>query len=83
MTNVDSLPMIRPQGGTPASPSLLRRIHHDQDGSISIISVFAMMILAMLLGMVVNVGLQADSKVKMQNAADAATYSGASCWPVA
>lgn len=34
------------------------------------------MILAMLLGMVVNVGLQTDHKVKMQNAADAATYSG-------
>ena len=32
--------------------------------------------LAMLLGMVINVGRQVDGKVKMQNAADAATYSG-------
>ncbi len=43
---------------------------------MSIVSVFAFMILAMLLGMVMNVAYQVDGKVKMQNAADAATYSG-------
>jgi len=60
--------------------SLLRspaRLHRDESGSISIISVFAVMILALLLGMVLNSGLQVDQKVKMQNAADAATHSGA------
>ena len=30
----------------------------------------------MLLGMVINAGRQVDNKVKLQNAADAATYSG-------
>jgi hypothetical protein len=54
----------------------LRRFHRDQGGSISIVSVFAVMLLAMLLGMVLNIGQQADSKVKMQNAADSATYAG-------
>jgi hypothetical protein len=51
-------------------------VHRDERGTISIVAVFALIILAMLLGMVINVGYQADSKVKMQNAADAATYSG-------
>jgi hypothetical protein len=56
--------------------NLLARLHHDQSGSISIMSVFAMLGLTMLLGMVVNVGRQVDGKVRMQNAADAAAYSG-------
>lgn len=34
------------------------------------------MLLAMLMGMVMNVGRQVDGKVRMQNAADAAAYSG-------
>ena len=34
------------------------------------------MVLVMLMGMVLNAGQQVDQKVKMQNAADAATYSG-------
>jgi hypothetical protein len=50
--------------------------HRDQQGTISIVGVFSIILLAMLLGMVLNVGFQADSKVKMQNAADAASYSG-------
>jgi len=51
-------------------------LHRDQRGTISIISVFAVMLLTMLLGMVMNVGRQVDGKIRMQNAADAATYSG-------
>jgi hypothetical protein len=51
-------------------------LHRDEGGSISIVSVFAVMILALLLGMALNSGLQVDQKVKMQNAADAATHSG-------
>lgn len=54
----------------------LRRFHDDQRGTISIVAVFAAMLLTMLLGMVMNVGRQVDGKVRMQNAADAATYSG-------
>lgn len=52
------------------------RLHRDQQGTISILSVFGLMILAMLLGMVINVSRQADNKIRMQNAADAGAYSG-------
>jgi hypothetical protein len=52
------------------------RIHRDQRGTISIVSVFAVLMLTILLGMVMNVGRHADSKIRMQNAADAAAYSG-------
>ena len=55
---------------------LIVALHRDEGGTISIVSVFTMMLLAMILGMVMNVGRQVDGKVKMQNAADAATYSG-------
>ena len=48
----------------------------DERGSISIVSVFAVLFLAMLLGMVMNVGRHVDGKLRMQNAADAAAYSG-------
>jgi hypothetical protein len=54
----------------------LARLHRDQRGTISVLTVFAAMILTMLLGMVMNVGRHADGKVRMQNAADAAAYSG-------
>ncbi|HVA48563.1 MAG TPA: pilus assembly protein TadG-related protein [Pirellulales bacterium] len=54
----------------------LQRLHRDQDGTISLLSVFSLLLLTMLLGMVMNVGRQVDRKVRMQNAADAATYSG-------
>jgi hypothetical protein len=53
------------------------RLHFDQRGSISISAVFAVLLLAFLLGMVMNSSLQVDQKVKMQNAADAVTCSGA------
>jgi hypothetical protein len=56
--------------------SLLNRLHRDQSGSISLATVFALLLLTMLLGMVINVGRQVDNKVRLQNAADAATYSG-------
>jgi len=38
--------------------------------------VFAVLMMAMLLGMVMNIGREVNNKVQMQNAADAATYSG-------
>ncbi|MBM4093912.1 MAG: hypothetical protein FJ276_31575, partial [Planctomycetes bacterium] len=52
------------------------RVHHDQRGTISIVSVFTLLLLVMLMGMVINTGQQVDHKVRLQNAADAATYSG-------
>lgn len=58
------------------SKNNLLRLHRNEHGTISIVSVFAVLLLTMLLGMVMNVGRQVDGKIKMQNAADAATYSG-------
>jgi hypothetical protein len=52
-------------------------LHRDQDGVLSILSVFAAMLLTLLLGMVMNVGRQVDGKLRTQNAADAAACSGA------
>ena len=52
------------------------RLHRDQRGVISILSVFAVLMLTALLGMVMNVGRQIDGKIRLQNAADAAAYSG-------
>ena len=52
------------------------RIHSDQRGSISIISVFVLMMFTMLMIMIVNIGTHVDDKLKMQNAVDASTYSG-------
>ena len=54
----------------------LTNLHRDQRGTISIVSVFAMLLLTMLLGMVMNVGRQVDGKIRMQNATDSAAYSG-------
>jgi Putative Flp pilus-assembly TadE/G-like len=52
------------------------RLHRDERGSLSIVSVFALMVLVLLLGMVMNSARQVDRKVKLQNAADSATYAG-------
>ncbi len=55
---------------------LSARLHRGEEGTISILSVFTMLLLTMLLGMVMNVGRQVDGKVRLQNAADSAAYSG-------
>ena len=55
---------------------LARRVHRDQGGSISLASVFGLLLLVMLLGMVMNSSRQIDQKVKMQNAADASATAG-------
>jgi len=52
------------------------RLHGDEGGSLSIVSVFALIMLVLLLGMVMNSARQVDQKVKLQNAADSATYAG-------
>lgn len=52
------------------------RLHRDQRGTIGIVALFTLLALVILLGMVVNTGQQVDQKIKMQNAADAASYSG-------
>jgi hypothetical protein len=50
-------------------------LHGDQRGSISIASVFTLLLLVMLLGMVMNSSRQMDRKVRMQNAADSVAWS--------
>ena len=52
------------------------RLHRDERGSISIVTVFFALFLVMLLGMVMNVSREVDGKIRMQNAADSAAYSG-------
>ena len=54
-----------------------RRIHRDQRGAIAPLSVFAIFMFTILLVQIVNVGRQIDDKLRMQNAADASAYSGA------
>jgi hypothetical protein len=53
-----------------------RRLHGDERGTISILSVFCILMFTMILVMVVNVGRHLDDKLRMQNAADASAYSG-------
>jgi len=62
--------------GTTFIKRLLARLHRDEHGTISIVTVFAVLLLVMLLGMVMNVGRTVDDKIRMQNAADSAAYSG-------
>ncbi|MBM79050.1 MAG: hypothetical protein CMJ78_00455 [Planctomycetaceae bacterium] len=55
---------------------LPRRVHHNEEGTISIASVFAVLMFTMLMVMNINFATHVDDKLKMQNAADAAAYSG-------
>src|ERR1044072_12685 len=54
-----------------------RRLHRDQRGVTSLLSLVAVMVFTMLLVMLTNVVRHVDDKVRMQNAADAAAFSGA------
>ena len=54
----------------------VRRVHRDEQGAISVLSVFTVFMFTILLVMVVNIGRHVDDKIRMQNAADAAAYSG-------
>lgn len=54
----------------------LRALPGDERGTISLLSVVTLFVLTLVLGMVINAGRQVDEKVRMQCAADAATYSG-------
>lgn len=56
--------------------TFLTRLHRDQRGAISLLSVFGIFLFTILLGQVMNIGRQIDDKLRMQNAADAAAYSG-------
>jgi len=54
----------------------LGRLHGDQRGTISIVTLLVLLVFTMLLVMITNVGRHADDKLKMQNAADAAAVTG-------
>lgn len=56
--------------------SRLRRLPDDQRGTISILTVFSLLMFTMLLILISNVATHVDDKIKMQNAADASAYSG-------
>lgn len=55
---------------------VLFRLHSDTRGTVSIFTVLVMLAFTMLLGLLMNAGQQIDDKLRMQNAVDAATYSG-------
>ncbi len=69
------------EGPTVASKSSdgacqLARLHSDESGVISLLTVFVMLGCTWLLLLMLNSARQLDSKVRMQNAADAAGQSG-------
>ena len=55
--------------------ALATRLHRDERGVLSAMGVITIFMLTLLLGMIFNMGKQIDEKLRMQNAADAATYS--------
>lgn len=59
----------------PTVMARLRSLRRNEEGTISVLSVIALLLLTMLLGMILNVGEQLDEKIELQNAADAASYS--------
>jgi hypothetical protein len=57
--------------------SIATRFHRDERGVTSVLSLVAVLTFTMLLVMLTNVVRHVDDKVRMQNTADAATFSGA------
>lgn len=64
-----------PVAGWRALARRLAALHTDARGSMSIVSVFTLLMLVMLLGLVLNVGRQVNRKVQAQSTADAVAYS--------
>lgn len=62
-------------GSPRALLALPQRVHRDDGGAISVLSVFSLLVFTFLLVMVVNVATHLDDKVKMQNTADASAHS--------
>lgn len=56
--------------------SFIRRLHRNEQGVLTITSVFALFLFTILLIMIVNVATHLDDKINRQNAADASAYSG-------
>src|SRR5262245_17787088 len=60
----------------PEIAGCLRTLNRDERGTISVLSVITIFMLTLVLGMVINAGREVDDKIRLQNAADAAAYSG-------
>lgn len=56
--------------------SRMGELHGNQQGTISLLSVFALMLFTFVLVMIVNTARHLDEKIKLQNAVDAGAYSG-------
>jgi hypothetical protein len=54
-----------------------QRFHADEDGKISFVSVFTVLIMLIFILLVANAGIGVKEKVELQNAADATAYSSA------
>lgn len=77
VSQADEPSVRKPSGrGSPDPTSSVERFHGDERGAISIVSVFALLLLTMLLGMVMNSARQVDHKIRLQNAADTTSWTG-------
>lgn len=63
-------------GGLTSPARQLKTLHRDERGTVSVVTLWTILGLVVLLGMIINVGRHVDDKIRMQNAADAGTYSG-------
>ncbi len=54
-----------------------KRLHHNEQGMLALTNVVAMMLCAMLIALVMNVGVVIQRKILIQNTADQVAYSGA------
>jgi len=54
-----------------------QRFHADEDGKISFVSVFTVLIMLIFILLVANAGIGVKEKIELQNAADATAYSSA------
>ncbi len=59
-----------------AASKSVQALHNNERGAMSLVTVLTLLFLVMLLGMIFNVGRQANAKIRMQNAADSGTYAG-------
>lgn len=55
---------------------LPHRLHGDERGVISLVTVFVALVFTMILAMILNIARHVDDRMRLQNAADASTYSG-------
>ncbi len=72
-------PMTRAQRKRGLEYSSWQRLHADEDGKITFVSIFTILAMIMFIGLVLNVIVSVHQKIEMQNAADTAAYT-ANLW---